>query len=256
MPSPFPGMNPYLEQASIWNDFHGSFLYGLRDILAPQVRPQYVTKVDEHLFIHELPEGTRSPVGHGDVAVKRPPFAVTGTSNGGPALVAPAHVRIPVIDVERLPFLEVRDRETWEVVTVIELLSPCNRYAGTDREQFLGKRWQLLGSSVHYIEIDLLRGGPRMPLEGLPPCDYYAVVSRAESRPEAEIWPLGLRDPLPPIPIPLRAGSPDASVDLQQVLHRAYDSAGYEDYMYRGEPQPRLRPEDAAWARQLIPATS
>jgi len=200
-----------------------------------------------------MPENSRHLVGHGDVAVKRPPFASAEEGNGGATLVAPARVRIPAVDVERVPFLEVRDRETWEVVAVIELLSPCNKYAGPDREQFLGKRGQLLGSSVHYVEIDLLRGGPRMPLENLPPCDYYAMVSRTESRPEAEIWPVALRAALPTIPIPLRAGRADARVDLQEVLHRAYESGAYEDYIYRGQAQPRLSAEDTAWAREFVP---
>jgi hypothetical protein len=222
MPSPFPGMNPYLEQDHVWNDFHGNFIYRLRDLLTPQLRPHYVAKVDEHVFIRELPD--------------------------------PAKVLIPAVDVERLPFVEVRDRDTWEIVTVIELLSPCNKYAGPDREQFLGKRGRLLASPVHYVEIDLLRGGPRLPLERLPACDYYALVSRVEPRPEAEIWPFRLRDPLPTIPIPLRPGRADARLDLRQVLHHAYDAAGYGDYIYRGQPQPRLHGEDAAWAQQFVPA--
>ena len=26
MPSPFPGMNPFLEQDDVWHDFHATFL--------------------------------------------------------------------------------------------------------------------------------------------------------------------------------------------------------------------------------------
>ena len=26
MPSPFPGMNPYLEQPDVWHDFHQGFI--------------------------------------------------------------------------------------------------------------------------------------------------------------------------------------------------------------------------------------
>jgi len=248
-------MNPFLEQVSVWNDFHGNFLYRMRDVLVPQIRPQYVAKIDEHLFIHEMPENSRNLVGHGDLAVKHAPFAPDQAGNGKAILTAPARVRIPALDVERIPFLEIRDRDNWEIVTVIELLSPCNKYAGPDREQFLGKRGSLLGSAVHYIEIDLLRGGPRLPWEDLQACDYYVVVSRVESRPEAEIWPLTLRDRLPAVPIPLRGERADAQVDLQEVLHRAYDSGSYEDYMYRGQPQPHLNPEEDAWARQFVPAT-
>jgi hypothetical protein len=33
MPSPFPGMNPYLEQESVWQDFHQTFIPLLRELL-------------------------------------------------------------------------------------------------------------------------------------------------------------------------------------------------------------------------------
>ncbi len=113
---------------------------------------------------------------------------------------------------------------------------------------------KILASSANLVEIDLLRGGPRMPWVGLQPCDYYAVVSRAETRPKADFWPIGLRDRLPQIPIPVRAGEPAAKLDLQLLLHRAYDGAGYEDLIYRGKPEPRLTPADAAWAAAFVPA--
>ena len=62
---------------------------------------------------------------------------------------------------------------------MIELLSPANKQPGSDREQYIHKRRQLLCSQTHLVELDLLRGGPRMPVEELPACDYYALVSRA-----------------------------------------------------------------------------
>jgi hypothetical protein len=46
---------------------------------------------------------------------------------------------------------------------------------------------------------------------------------------------------------------PHARLDLQHVLQRIYDAAGYEDYIYEGLPQPRLSPEDAAWAAEFLP---
>jgi hypothetical protein len=104
---------------------------------------------------------------------------------------------------------------------------------------------------VNLVEIDLLRGGPRLPLEDLPPCDYYALVARPEDHPRVAVWPLGARDPLPIIPIPLRPADGDAKLDLQAVLHRVYDAAGYRHYIYDGAPNPRLSKEDSAWAGQL-----
>ncbi|MBI3462828.1 MAG: DUF4058 family protein [Planctomycetes bacterium] len=155
-------------------------------------------------------------------------------------------------DIERQSFIEIRDRLGRELVTVIELLSPTNKRSGPDREQYLSKRRQFIASNVHLVELDLLRGGQRMPIEGLPSCDYCAVVSRAEERPRAGIWPLGLRDPLPVLPIPLRSPDPDARLDLQALLHRIHDAAGYADYLYADGPQPALSPADDAWAKRLV----
>ena len=69
MPSPFPGMNPYLEQEDVWQDFHQSFIPLVRETLSEQVRPAYVVKVEEQLFIHELPPEGRRLLGRADVAV-------------------------------------------------------------------------------------------------------------------------------------------------------------------------------------------
>jgi hypothetical protein len=110
-----------------------------------------------------------------------------------------------------------------------------------------------LHSPVHLVEIDLLRGWAPMPQEGRPDCDYSVIVSRAEKRRAADFWPIRMREPLPVIPIPLRHPDVAARVDLQEVLHRAYDGPGYEHFIYSGEPEPSLSAADAAWARAFIP---
>ena len=161
---------------------------------------------------------------------------------------------LPEQDVEKVPFLEVRDRQGRELVTAIELLSPSNKRAGDDREQYLAKRRELLRSPAHLVEIDLLRGWTPMPQEGRPECDYSVLVSRAEKRRAADFWPIRLRNRLPVIPIPLRPPDAAAPVDLQEALHRAYDGPGYEHFIYNGEPEPSLSANDAAWARQFVPA--
>ena len=152
-----------------------------------------------------------------------------------------------------LNFVEIRDRRRRELVTVIELLSPSNKRPGPDREQYLGKRGQLLSSSAHIVEIDLLRGGPPMPSADRPDCSYSVLVSRVEPRPLAEFWPIGLRDRLPVIPVPVRPPDPDARLDLQEILHRIYDVAGYELYIYDGHPDPPLDPDEAAWTQTFVP---
>ncbi len=254
MPSPFPGMNPYLEQEDVWVDFHQSLLPLLRDMLATQVRPAYLAHVEEYLVIHELPEDERRPLGRANVSLTRSPSGAR-LPTAGATLEAPMYGRwSPPVDVERHSYLEIRDRHNRHLVTVLEVLSPSNKRLGPDRAQYLAKRRQLSASSVHIVEIDLLRGGPRLPLEELPDCDYCVLVSRAEERPGVGIWPLRLRERLPVIPIPLRAPDADAQIDLQQALNRLYDAAGYEDYIYTGSPQPPLPPDDADWSRQFLPS--
>src|ERR1700752_4020303 len=116
MPSPFPGMNPFLEQDRAWNDFHESFMPAARDAIAVQVRPHFIAKINEHLFIHEMPDEPRRFVGRADVSVTRPPFAPPAPSSAATAS-APSRVRLPAVDREQLSFIEIRDRDGWELVT-------------------------------------------------------------------------------------------------------------------------------------------
>ncbi|MFO0966046.1 MAG: DUF4058 family protein [Gemmataceae bacterium] len=252
MPSPFPGMNPYLEQEDVWQDFHEAIIPALRDALSPQVSPHYIVKIEEHLYIHEPPANKRFLVGHADVSVASNPHSEPGASARVAIAAPPTRVLLPSVEIESESYLEIRDRISRELVTVIELLSPTNKRPGSDREQYLAKRANLLRSAAHLVEIDLLRGWPRMPLEKRADCDYYVLVSRVDERPEAGFWPLKIRDPLPNVPVPLRGSSPDVLLPLQETLHAVYDRAYYKDYIYQGTPNPPLSEADSAWARSVI----
>jgi hypothetical protein len=248
-------MNPYLEHESVWHDFHERYIPAIAEEIGAQVDPRYIVRIDEHVYVREAPDDPRRLVGRSDVLLSRPPTAQDAAA-GAALLEPPVEVQLPAVDLERLAYIEILDREDWRLVTVVELLSPSNKASGADRDQYLAKRAQLLSSRVNVVEIDLLRGGPRLPLRDLPPCDYYVLVSRAEQRPRAGVWPVKLRDPLPVAPIPLQPADADARLDLQGVLHRVYDAARYRTYIYLREPQPRLQDEDRAWARQFVPGTT
>lgn len=251
MPSPFPGMNPYLEQADVWHDFHQRLITRIADELTPAIRPKYVAKIDENVYIHELSGEERHLLGRPDVAVltNQPSAAATAVAERA----APVYRRLlPTADVLRESYIEIRDRESRELITVIELLNPSNKEPGPDREQYIAKRGCILVSPAHLVEIDLLRGHERMPVEEPPTSDYMVMVSRYHERPRAGLWPIRLRERLPEIPVPLRHGDPDAVLDLQPVLNNVFDAAGYEYYIYRGNPSPALHPEDAAWAEEII----
>ena len=245
-------MNPYLEQPAVWHDFHQAYIAAIRNALTPQITPEFIAKIDDHIYIHELSGDERTFLGRSDVSVvhfesRAPTATVTH------AVAAPASGRIsPGVDLLHESYIEIRDRTTFEVITVIELLSPTNRSPGSDREQYIGNRKAIYRSNAHLVEIDLLRGGERMPIEELPPSDYLVMVSRSYERPRVELWPFGLRDPLPLIPIPLRLGKRDATIDLAKLFQEQFDAAGYENYIYRTGPQPSLSPTDAQWAQGVI----
>jgi len=251
MPSPFPGMNPYLEQEDVWEDFHGRFIPIAAEWIGLQIQPAYIVKMGVNVYIQEPPYDQRVLLGRPDVMVtdphhERPASGSTAT------IEAPAYARIiPAVDIRREPYLEIRDRQSRQLVTAVELLSPTNKRTGPDRQQYLRKRHQYFQARVNLVEIDLLRGGPRLPLEDLPECDYYVLIGRSEEYPRVAVWPLRLRDVLPTIPIPLRPSDGNASLDLQAVLQRAYDAAGYRHYIYEGTPKPPLSEADQAWAVEL-----
>lgn len=252
MPSPFPGMNPHIEQDACWQDFHLEFLPAIRERLVAQVRPKYIVMLDEHVYVHEIERRPRRFVGRSDVSVAARSPRAARTGNGVRVLDAPAEVQILPQDIRRVPFLEIRDRRGHDLICVLEMLSPANKRGGPDREQYLAKRERLLKSAAHLVEIDLLRGGRPMPLRDRPKCDYSVLVSRANTRPSAGFWPIRLRDSLPVIPIPLRSGDSDAHVELQEILGHVYDKTGYDDFIYSGRPDPPLSSRDAAWARKLL----
>src|SRR5262249_15239633 len=161
--------------------------------------------------VHELPPEPRRLMGRADLSVAALPSATEGRL-GGAILESPAQIELAAQDVERVPFLEVRDRHGGGVITLLGLLSPSNKRPGGDGDQSLTKRERLRAGGAHLVEIDLLRGGRTMPAVNRPECTYSVMVSRAEERPRAGFWPIRLRERLPEVPIPLRLPDGDARV--------------------------------------------
>jgi hypothetical protein len=246
-------MNPWLEQDDVWEDFHSRYLPAIAAQLARGVGTSYFVKIEQQLFIHETSADERSLLGRADIGIARmhPPESIQGSVG---TMTAPMYAMIPPVpETTRHSWIEIRDKRRRGVVTVIELLSPSNKRSGPDRAAYFAKRHYLLESETHFVEIDLLRGGPRMPLDSLPKCDYYVMVSRAEDRPRAGIWPIKLREALPQMPVPLLMPDGPIVVDLQTALHAVYDQSTYANYIYDGQPQPTLNSDDAAWANQFLP---
>ena len=252
-PSPFPGMDPYLEEPRLWESFHNRFIGALDEALSAQVRPDFYVEEQSSVYIVD-PGASRPPV-KPDVYLVDAEQEVGSRAVGVATRPITRPVRVTARQPEELRqrFLEVRDGQNHAVVAVIELLSPTNKATGTaGREAFLRKRRDLLASPIHWIEIDLLRAGERPP-EIAGQSDYYALLKRAEARDEFAVWYWNLRDELPVIAVPLTAEYPDAALDLQEAFARTYARFYAGRLTYRDAPPlPRLQPADSAWVAKRV----
>lgn len=259
MPSPFPGMDPYIEVSWLWPDFHHDLIAEMRARINQVLPPGYVARTDvtvtyEVVEISE-PDKTRSI--RPDVTLlqeRDPQSTAAGVATLIPA--APFEGMVPLEAPIRRGRVEVRRVEDDFLVTVIELLSPVNKRSGHDgREEYLRKRRDVLRSSAHFMEIDLLRGGERSPLGDPPPAaPYYVMLYRENRRSRVSVWPIQLRDPLPLLPVPLRSPDADVPLDLGALVASAYERGLYDRQLdYRAPvPPPPLSPEDQAWVDELL----
>lgn len=255
MPSPFPGMDPYIEYQGNWQDFHNRLNAELCNALGARMPDDYVARVDERIEVvgFDGPEGKSFLP---DVLVaRRENGGGPGQSSGRSpvATIEPMIVELVDRDPEEIrhAWIEIRRLPELDLVTVIEVLSPVNK-TGAGRVDYLEKRDALLARKIHLVEIDLLLGGVRVKAK--PPLragHYFALVARGPNLPTAEVYAWTLRDRVPPIPIPLRAPDPDVLIDLQELVDRIYDLGRYGRTLRHDLPLPEgvpLHPEDRAWA--------
>ena len=248
MPSPFPGMDPYLE-GYLWSDVHNALANKIRQMLAPQLRPKYAARLDVYLVEDKTPE---SEIGilYPDVEVlqfKQPRVAPSQQSG---IATTPATLTLPVMQPVslRVPTVEIRDAANNVLISCIEILSPVNkREPGiTDYRR---KRQRLYNANVHLIEIDLLRRGTR-PFNHPRMLDVPYVINLTRARSGVvDVWQIALQDTLPTIPIPLNNSDPDAVLELQFALNAVYEEAAYDlsiDYT-QTPPPPQLSDVDEQW---------
>lgn len=263
MKSPFPGMDPYLEDPQVWPGFHHALAEEIKAHLNEQIGPKYFADVEVRTVMQEV-GAAASQVMYPDAAIlAQKPRIVRETAvvTPSPIPLPPAPVRRPVTlpTQTRLRAVQIFVTETAELITSIEILSPFNKQAGDGVEEYRRKRRRVLQADVHLVELDLLRGGQRPGAEvAYPPlaADYVLLVNRANSGAEriSDIWPVALSAALPTLPIPLAAPDADATLDLTAVLQSVYQRGGYAwrlDYRLP-VPPPALTPEMAAWVAQLL----
>jgi hypothetical protein len=260
MPSPFPGMNPYLEATDLSPGVHAALINEIRNRINGTAPPGYFADIEQRVYLLDTDELQKQLIVP-DVAVRNTSAAPQdGREAGGTAtLVAPVKAVISVpdqgIDVKERRIV-IQTLDDHRIVTVIELLSPANKTGGSKgRENYLHKRHEVLDSDAHFVEIDLLRAGRGIQIfQDAPTYDYLICVSRQQERPEADWWPVLLEQPLPEIPIPLRRGNPDLKLDLQAIMHDVYDRSGYSrrlDYS-QPAPPPDLSDSRRKWVSETI----
>lgn len=258
MPSPFPGMDPYLEHPGRWPDVHHRLISIASDLLTAQLRPKYFVRVEERVYLSDQQDSGRAVIIPDMRVVAGSGRQRQGTTRPADSAVATIEpvIATTLFDEEiHEARLEVIDRELRSVITVIEVLSPTNKYPGSrGQRSYQEKRLEVMRSPSHFVEIDLLRAGTAIEvLQTLPEHEYLVHVSCFEDRPKGKLWPIPLRGPLPKIEIPLRAGDAPATLDLQEVFTLAYDRGAYDlDIDYRSDPVPPLSTIHAEWADQLL----
>lgn len=254
MKSPFPGMDPYIER--YWDGAHARLIGYMADALAEQLPNDLAARIEERVYIEADEHLT---------AVRRPDLRVvedplpwpSRVEKGSTTAVAPVFLQLDTDPVTE-HFIHILDVDGNRVVTAIELLSPSNKIAGAGRENYLRKRSEVMAADANLVEIDLVRAGDwsRLiaPFVVAAPylTTYRATVWRANQPAKLELYPIGLRQRLPKIGIPLRPTDGDASLDLQPLVDRVYRFSRFDRIDYSVPCQPPLNEEEAAWAREQI----
>ena len=269
MPSPFPGMDPFLEDPDIFPDFHDSFITHARDRIQEHLPPPYIAALGRRAWI-EVSERFIGP----DVQVVRPVYAPAETEGGAVAVAALPRAEPLVIhvthDERHEPLIEIymgRGSER-RLVTSIELLSLSNKtpgagtmYPWSGRDLYLRKQREILDGKVHLVEIDLLRGGehttavPRHRLaREAGEFEYHVSIHHFDNLEDFFVYPIRLNEPLPEIAIPLLPGDPPLLLDLQAVFQRTYNAGPYHrEIDYRQDaPPPPLGQVWRSWLKHVL----
>jgi Protein of unknown function (DUF4058) len=252
MAIPFPGIDPYLESQGYWPDFHASLILYCRDALNDVLPDSYEARLAAQLRsveLNEPPVRTVLP----DVAILEHPTIgrLTSETQAAVLTVEPVTMGLPVAEVEEVRdlWIEIRHRPDRQLITAIELLSPWNKN-GEGYWEYRAKRRRLIRQNVNLVELDLLVRGQRLPMDQeLPRADYYAFISRAERRPQSDVFAWSARQALPRIPIPLRPPNADVRLDLPSLLALGYERGRYARALdYSAPLELPLAPADRAWA--------
>lgn len=253
MNSPFPGMDPYLEQH--WLDIHHRLVTYACDQLQVSLPRDLLARVEERVCV----ESEESPMRniHPDVRVVEHAAPLSIPDAGGVAVAeeveAPALIEL---DDEPITegFIKITDAKSGKVVTVIEVLSLTNKLPGEGQQLYRQKQNELTARGTSLVEIDLLRSGGHVlnvPSRRIPRAyrtPYRVCVRRGWHPRRDEFYRAPLEKRLPTIQVPLRETDQDIPLDLQSLIELCYRNGRYDRTDYAAEPDPPFDPPTAAWA--------
>jgi hypothetical protein len=221
MPSPFPGMDPYLEDPAIWPVFHHQLVMCLYQVLLTELVNRYRARVCQRQYVTEQALFT---------SVLR--------------------------EEHHEDYLEIRTRNDGRLVTLLDVVSPCNKLTREGREAYLAKRKEGRAANANLVELDLiLQGQPMLDYarDGLPDWDHLITVTRSTQPERYEIYTTTLQKPLPSFKLPLAPDDKDTTLHLQQGFTRCYEQGGFMAKIdYEKDPPQVLKDEDRRWVRQLL----
>lgn len=247
-------MDPFLERAEIWPDFHDSLIAYIREALQPLLRPQYVALTQDRLFVVESDRPIRP-----DVSIFQAEPGDRQTASTAVKIADPATVVEFYREDMQQPYIEIIEPASGSrVVTAIEVLSPDNKAAGAGMTSFSRKQQELWDSGANLVEIDLLSAGirstrvERSRVAHEIARRYLVTVTRAWPT-RGEFYGIDLPQSLPKIAVPLNEGDSDVPLDLQSVFTRCYDSGPYPQLLFYHQPPPsQMNESESGFVHQIL----
>ncbi|MFO7903379.1 MAG: DUF4058 family protein [Planctomycetota bacterium] len=256
MKSPFPGMDPWLEQH--WRSVHHRLVTYAGDQLQRELPRRFRVEVEERVFVLGDPEGNRFVTPDLYVVQRSKPKRTGAPSENNTAIAEPLVIELadePITEI----YLEIVDTALGnQVVTALEFLSPTNKCPGDGCDMYVKKQREYRVAGVNQVEIDLTRSGNRglvFPMTHIPREHrtlYLACVRRSEHPTKIEAYPIPLQTPLPTLGVPLGADVADVPLELQSLVTQCYQNGRYGDIDYGGDVSPPLPPDDASWADRRL----
>ena len=263
MKSPFPGMDPYIEECGLFEDLHQSLIDEMARALAKAVPSRYVVRKGKRAYV-ELTEN-ENPKEHvfkPDVGIVAPATHPTLVPEGGLAVADPdadtesISMRAFIAEEFRESFIEIYVTEPdRQLVTCIEVLSPSNkRHKSEGWDTYLRKRRGLLSGSANFVELDLLRKGTRMPmLDPWPNSPYTLLIARRHLAPRCRVLPAHYVRALPSLWVPLIKPDADVTLNIQGMIDSIHAEFHYDrDIDYTRPLTPPLTADDSAWLAQQM----